>query len=144
MTGVKERLEELHRDVTLLRRENLPPLNMRYECVSRDCNLLDDTLEKNLSDLDRLKLVFDTIWEEQLCRIHVEQEIFHSQISDLVMLRNELKRLSTIAKQLEPFISTSGIQGGGIADSEIADTILSNQQQLQTLLEHIGLLQSEK
>lgn len=33
LTGVKERLESLHRDVTLIRRENLPPLSMRFELI---------------------------------------------------------------------------------------------------------------
>jgi hypothetical protein len=31
-------------------------------------------------ELERLKNVFDTLWEEQLCRIHVEQDIFQSQV----------------------------------------------------------------
>lgn len=77
---VKERLGELHRDVALLRRANTPPVGSRYEHVARDCRLLEQQLEHQQLELERLRGVFDALWEEQLCRIHVEKEIFHSQV----------------------------------------------------------------
>jgi predicted nuclease with TOPRIM domain len=80
LCGVKERLGELHRDVTLLRRAHTPPLAARYEHVTRECAVLEEQLERHQVELERLKNVFDTLWEEQLCRIHVEQEIFQSQV----------------------------------------------------------------
>lgn len=80
LSGVKERLGELHRDVTLLRRAHTPPLTARYEHVTRECARLEEQLERHQVELERLKNVFDTLWEEQLCRIHVEQEIFQSQV----------------------------------------------------------------
>jgi len=80
LSGVKERLGELHRDVTLLRRAHTPPLAARFEHVTRECAVLEEQLERHQVELERLKNVFDTLWEEQLCRIHVEQEIFQSQV----------------------------------------------------------------
>lgn len=77
---MKERLGELHRDVALLRRANTPPLGTRYEHVARDCRVLEQQLEHQQIELERLKNVFDVFWDEQLCRIRVEQEIFHSQV----------------------------------------------------------------
>ena len=77
---VKERLGELHRDVALLRRANTPPLGTRYENVARDCRLLEQQLEHQQLELERLRSVFDALWEEQLCRIHLEKEVFHSQV----------------------------------------------------------------
>lgn len=77
---VKERLGELHRDVALLRRANTPPLGTRYENVARDCRMLEQQLEHQQVELERLRTVFDALWEEQLCRIHLEKEIFHSQV----------------------------------------------------------------
>lgn len=77
---VKERLEELHRDVAVLRRANTPPLGIRYEQVARDCRVLEQQLEHYQMELERLRNVFDTLWDEQLCRIHIEKEIFHSQV----------------------------------------------------------------
>lgn len=77
---VKERLGELHRDVALLRRANTPPVGTRYEHVARDCRVLEQQLEDHQLELERLRNVFDALWEEQLCRIHIEKEIFHSQV----------------------------------------------------------------
>ena len=77
---VKERLGELHRDVAHLRRANTPPIGMRYDHVARDCQMLEQQLEHQQVELERLRSVFDALWEEQLCRIHIEKEIFHSQV----------------------------------------------------------------
>lgn len=66
--------------MTVLRRAHTRPLSSRYELVTRECHSLDQQLEQHQVELDRLKAVFDTLWEEQLCRIHVEQEIFTSQV----------------------------------------------------------------
>lgn len=77
---VKERLGELHRDVALLRKANTPPVGTRYEHVARDCRVLEQQLEHHQLELERLRNVFDALWEEQLCRIHIEKEIFHSQV----------------------------------------------------------------
>ena len=78
---VKERLGELHRDVAVLRRANTPPLGSRYEHVARDCRLLEQQLEHHQIELERLGNIFDALWEEQLCKIHIEKEIFHSQVT---------------------------------------------------------------
>nr|CAD7266849.1 unnamed protein product [Timema shepardi] len=86
LSGVKEHLSELHRDVTLLRRANSPPLSTRYEHITRECALLEEQLEGHQVELERLKNVFDTLWEEQLCRIHVEQDIFQSQVLSKVRI----------------------------------------------------------
>ena len=77
---VKERLGELHRDVAILRRANTPPVGSRFDHVARDCRILEQQLDHHQAELERLRGVFDTIWEEQLCRIHIEKEIFHSQV----------------------------------------------------------------
>lgn len=83
---VKERLEELHRDVALLRRANTPPLGTRYEHVARDCRVLEQQLEHHQMELERLRNVFDALWDEQLCRIQMEKEIFHSQVLSVFYL----------------------------------------------------------
>lgn len=90
MLTVKERLGELHRDVAFLRRANTPPLGTRYEQVARDCRVLEQQLEHYQMELERLRNVFDTLWDEQLCRIHIEKEIFHSQVYYLDMIVDEI------------------------------------------------------
>lgn len=78
LCGVKERVGELHRDITALRKAQLPPLTIRYECVTRDCAVLDESLERQQQELDRLAAIFNTSWEEQLWRLRVEQEVLFS------------------------------------------------------------------
>lgn len=77
---VKERLGELQRDVSVLKRANTPPLGSRYDHVARDCRVLEQQLEHHQMELERLRNIFDALWEEQMCRIHIEKEIFHSQV----------------------------------------------------------------
>lgn len=45
-----------------------------------DCTVLEEQIERHKVELERMKNVFETLWEEQLCRIHVEQDIFQSQV----------------------------------------------------------------
>lgn len=78
LCGVKERVGELHRDISALRKAQMPPLTIRYECVSRDCAVLDESLERQQQELDRLAAIFNASWEEQLWRLRVEQEVFIS------------------------------------------------------------------
>lgn len=132
LCGVKDRVGELHRDITALRKAQVPPLMIRYECVTRDCQMLDESLERQQQELERLAAIFNASWEEQLWRLRVEQEVFNCQRADLVTLRNELKHLSSVTLQLEPYIQSLNQSG----DEQ-------TQQHLQSLLEHIGLLPAE-
>ncbi|XP_034191988.1 RING finger protein 207 isoform X1 [Osmia lignaria lignaria] len=140
---VKERLEELHRDVALLRRANTPPLGTRYEHVARDCKVLEQQLEHQQMELERLRNVFDALWDEQLCRIQMEKEIFHSQMNDIMSLRSQVKQLQNLAQQLEPFVKSfsSGVNAGEISmtASDAAST-----QHLQALLDHLSRLQMQE
>ncbi|XP_076390958.1 RING finger protein 207 isoform X2 [Megachile rotundata] len=140
---VKERLGELHRDVALLRRANTPPLGTRYEHVARDCRVLEQQLEDHQMELERLRNVFDALWDEQLCRIHMEKEIFHSQMNDIMSLRSQVKQLQNLAQQLEPFVKSfsSGMNAGEI--SMTASDAASNQH-LQALLDHLARLQMQE
>ncbi|XP_034938049.1 RING finger protein 207-like [Chelonus insularis] len=140
---VKERLNELHRDVTLLRRANTPPLGSRYDHVARDCRLLEQQLEQHQIELERLRDIFDALWEEQLCKIHIEKEIFHSQMNDILMLRGEVKQLQTLTQQLEPFVKSfsAGVAAGEMS-AAAADA--AGHQHLQALLDHFTRLQMQE
>lgn len=80
VNSVREQLCKLQRDVSVLHRAATPPLAKRHFSIARDCERLDDTLQEYHVDLDRFRSVFDTLWQEQLYRIHVEQDIFRSQV----------------------------------------------------------------
>ncbi|KAK6629234.1 hypothetical protein RUM43_003051 [Polyplax serrata] len=149
---VKEHLNDLHRDVSLLRRAQTPPLSSRYNRITADCSILEEQLERHQVELERMKNVFDTLWQEQLCRIHVEQDIFQSQTNEIVSLRAEVKHLATVAQQLEPYVksltnihvSQTGLnkmQEQKIPSSQQMQEMGVHSQQLQNLLDHINALQ---
>ncbi|XP_017884913.1 RING finger protein 207-like isoform X2 [Ceratina calcarata] len=140
---VKERVGELHRDVAMLRRANTPPLGSRYEHVARDCRMLEQQLEHHQMELDRLRNVFEALWDEQLCRIQIEREIFHSQMNDIVSLRSQVKQLQTLAQQLEPFIK-SFATGVSVGEISMAASDMTSNQQLQALLDHLARLQMQE
>ncbi|KAL1501591.1 hypothetical protein ABEB36_006888 [Hypothenemus hampei] len=131
---VKDKVGELHKDINAIRKAQNPPLNARYEMLLRECLHLDETLERQQQELDRMATAFDQSWEEQLWRLRVEQEVFSCQRADVNTLRNELKHLSQVAAQLEPFIRTLTPGTGQSSHGDQA-------QQLANLLEHIGILQ---
>lgn len=140
---VKDRLNELHRDVALLRQANTPPIGSRYDHVARDCRLLEQQLEHHQIELERLRNIFDALWEEQLCKIHIEKEIFHSQMNDILTLRGEVKQLQTVTQQLEPFVkSFSAGMIAGEMDAATADA--ADRQHLQALLEHFARIQMQE
>lgn len=80
MKNIRERLGELRKDVTVLHRTATPPLVLRHQVITQDCARLNESLEQIQVELERLKSVFQTIWQEQLYRIHVEQDIFQQQV----------------------------------------------------------------
>nr|XP_023014620.1 RING finger protein 207-like isoform X2 [Leptinotarsa decemlineata] len=139
---VKEKVGELHKDISALRKAQTPPLLSRYEVLIRECLHLDQNLERQQQDLDRMASVFDASWEEQLWRLRVEQEVFSCQRADVNTLRNELKHLSQLATQLEPLIkSLTPAQQAQSSHSEAGQGQSEQAQHLAALLEHIGLLQ---
>lgn len=80
LNNLRDRLCDLQRDVTVIRRATTPPLAKRHLSIARDCERLDEMLQRHHVELDRLRSVFDTLWQEKLYRIHVEQDIFRSQV----------------------------------------------------------------
>ncbi|XP_018392247.1 PREDICTED: RING finger protein 207-like isoform X2 [Cyphomyrmex costatus] len=140
---VKERLGELQRDVSVLKRANTPPLGTRYDHVARDCRVLEQQLEHHQMELERLRNVFDALWEEQMCRIHIEKEIFHSQMNDILSLRSEVKKLQVLAQHLEPFVKSFSI-GIGAGEMSVAAADAADNQHLQALLDHLARLQMQE
>ncbi|KAL3270515.1 hypothetical protein HHI36_021054 [Cryptolaemus montrouzieri] len=136
---VKEKVGDLHKDITALRKAQSPPLTAKYEMLTRECLHLDQNLDRQQKELDRMAGIFDASWEEQLWRLRVEQEVFSCQRADVTMLRNELKHLTQVAIQLEPFIRSLSMQQQQ-QDMHSSD----HAKHLESLLEHIGILQQSE
>ncbi|XP_076257064.1 RING finger protein 207-like isoform X2 [Rhynchophorus ferrugineus] len=147
---VKEKVGDLHKDITAIRKAQTPPLATRYDMLIRECLHLDQTLERQQQELERMASTFDASWEEQLWRLRVEQEVFSCQRADVNTLRNELKHLSQVASQLEPYIRsltpvTPGQQSAGhCVQPEVQSSVTDQAQQLASLLEHIGMFQQSE
>ncbi|KAK5638898.1 hypothetical protein RI129_013193 [Pyrocoelia pectoralis] len=136
---VKDRISELHKDILALRKAQAPPLFARYEVLTRDCALLDQQLERQQQQLDRMATIFEASWEEQLWRLRVEQEVFSCQRADVMTLRNELKHLRNVAAQLEPYVKN--MQPSETSTQVSSEKLSEQAQQLQALLENVGLIQ---
>ncbi|EFA04936.1 RING finger protein 207 isoform X1 [Tribolium castaneum] len=131
---VKEKVSDLHRDITALRKAQAPPLAARYDMLMRECLHLEQNLERQQQELDRMAENFDASWEEQLWRLRVEQEVFSCQRADVMTLRNELKHISQLVGQLEPYIRS-------LTPAQQSESAAEHSQQMQTLLDHFNVLQ---
>ncbi|KAJ8981944.1 hypothetical protein NQ317_002116 [Molorchus minor] len=136
--AVKEKVGDLHKDIMALRKAQTPPLTARYELLTRECMHLDQSLERQQQELDRMAGLFDASWEEQLWRLRVEQEVFGCQRADVSTLRNELKHLSQVAAQLEPYIRSLTPAQQSQSSSDLGHGQSEQAHHLATLLEHIG------
>lgn len=65
--------------------------------------------------------------------------MFSCQRADVMTLRNELKHLKTVCTQLEPHIRNLASMAPSVQASN--EKLSEQAQQLQSLLENIGLLQ---
>lgn len=93
LVQLKEQLQNLHREVVSHKpvpgQGHQAGVQGRLEMIARDCSNMEEQLERHQVELERLKNVFDTIWEEQLCRIHVEKDIFQTQVCLLFELLHD-------------------------------------------------------
>ncbi|KAK9884272.1 hypothetical protein WA026_005224 [Henosepilachna vigintioctopunctata] len=140
---VKDKVGDLHKDIVALRKAQNPPITAKYEMLTRECLHLDQNLERQQKELDRMAGIFDASWEEQLWRLRVEQEVFSCQRTDVTMLRNELKQLTQVAIQLEPFIRTLSSQQQH-QHQQHEGSSSEQAKHLESLLEHIGIIQQNE
>ncbi|XP_047740145.1 RING finger protein 207 isoform X2 [Hyalella azteca] len=98
---LKEEAQELHRDVTHRR---VVARRSRVDDIVRESAALEEDVRRYAEELDDVKTAFDATWDELIQRIYAEQELLQTQMNDVANLRDENKRLTIIAQQLEPYI----------------------------------------
>ncbi|KAK3870734.1 hypothetical protein Pcinc_024067 [Petrolisthes cinctipes] len=142
-TRLKEEAQELHRDVTLRR---CLTRRGRVEEIVRECAALEEEFRAYSDEMEDLRAVFDSAWDDQIQRVYAEQEVFQAQVNDVASLRDENKRLMIIAQQLEPYIrSITALmerispklqvpQGGAASTVSVVD---SSENIMQQILEQI-------
>uniref|UniRef100_A0A146KLE1 RING finger protein 207 n=3 Tax=Lygus hesperus TaxID=30085 RepID=A0A146KLE1_LYGHE len=130
VTGVKERLTQLQRDVAVLKRAAVQPLSKRHTGIAKDCERLEANLHRFHVELDRMRVSFESLWQDQLRRIRLEQDIFQSQISEVVRVRCEVKQLASIALELEPCVK------------RLSQQTIDEMVNINTLIDHIASMHS--
>jgi len=104
---------------------------------------------------DRALIHFQTLYYIVLCLIRdmncgrngcFQCSCCHLQMNDILTLRAEVKHLSLVAHQLEPYVKALAASERNQASSDVIhqqqqQETTSSHQQLQSLLEHISMLQ---
>ncbi|XP_071654417.1 RING finger protein 207 isoform X3 [Patagioenas fasciata] len=119
--GLKDQVQELHRDLT--KHHSLIKTEIMSEILQKSLQM-DVQIAAHYSAVEMMRSVFEEVWEETYQRVANEQEIYEAQLHDLLQLRQENSCLTTITKQIAPYVRSiakaagaAGAQGGTGADA---------------------------
>ncbi|EHH14267.1 hypothetical protein EGK_00160 [Macaca mulatta] len=101
MQGLKDQVQELHRDLT--KHHSLIKAEIMGDVLSKSLQL-DVEIASEHTSLEGMRVVFQEIWEESYQQVANEQEIYEAQLHDLLQLRQENAYLTTITKQITPYV----------------------------------------
>ncbi|CAB1329487.1 unnamed protein product [Coregonus sp. 'balchen'] len=65
---------------------------------------MDRQISSEYSAVEHMRAMFEEVWEATFQRVANEQEIYEAQLHDLTQLRQENSYLTTIARQIGPYI----------------------------------------
>ncbi|XP_027745114.1 RING finger protein 207 isoform X1 [Empidonax traillii] len=99
--GLKDQVQELHRDLT--KHHSLIKSEIMSEILQKSLQM-DVQIAAHYSAVEMMRSVFEEVWEETYQRVANEQEIYEAQLHDLLQLRQENSCLSTITKQIVPYV----------------------------------------
>ncbi|XP_060925174.1 RING finger protein 207-like [Limanda limanda] len=99
--NLKDQVQELHRDLT--KHHSIINTEIMGEVLDRSLHI-DGQITAQYSTVETVRVVFEEIWEETFQRVTNEQEIYEAQLLDLMQLKQENFSLTTIAKQISPYI----------------------------------------
>ncbi|KAG2459268.1 RN207 protein, partial [Polypterus senegalus] len=98
---LKDQVQEIHRDLT--RHHSLIKTDIMAEIMQKSLQI-DVQIASEYSSVEMMRTMFEEIWEETLQRVANEQEIYEAQLHDLLQLKQENSYLTTITKQIGPYI----------------------------------------
>ncbi|XP_065141990.1 RING finger protein 207 isoform X2 [Paramisgurnus dabryanus] len=98
---LKDHVQEIHRDLT--KHHSLIKTDTMSEILERSLQL-DGQIATEYSSVELVRAMFEEMWEETLQRVANEQEIYEAQLHDLLQLKQENFYLTTIARQIGPYI----------------------------------------
>ncbi|XP_036855742.1 RING finger protein 207 isoform X4 [Manis javanica] len=101
MQSLKDQVQELHRDLT--RHHALIKAEIMGGILHKSLQV-DVQIASEYASVEGMRAVFQEIWEESYQRVANEQEIYEAQLRDLLQLKQENAYLTTITKQITPYI----------------------------------------
>ncbi|NXR08110.1 RN207 protein, partial [Semnornis frantzii] len=99
--ALKDQVQELHRDLT--KHHSLIRTELMSEILQKSLQM-DVQIAAHYSAVEMMRSVFEEVWEETYQQVANEQEIYEAQLHDLLQLRQENSCLSTITKQITPYV----------------------------------------
>ncbi|XP_010003601.1 PREDICTED: RING finger protein 207 [Chaetura pelagica] len=99
--GLKDQVQELHRDLT--KHHSLIKTEIMSEILQKSLQM-DVQIAAHYSAVEMMRSVFEEVWEETYQRVANEQEIYEAQLHDLLQLRQGNSSLTTITKQIAPYV----------------------------------------
>uniref|UniRef100_A0A8D1NGR8 RING finger protein 207 n=1 Tax=Sus scrofa TaxID=9823 RepID=A0A8D1NGR8_PIG len=101
MQNLKDQVQELHRDLT--KHHSLIKAEIMGDILHKSLRV-DAQITSEYAALEGLRAVFQEIWEEAYQRVAHQQEIYEAQLQDLLQLKQENAYLTTITKQITPYV----------------------------------------
>uniref|UniRef100_A0A3B3V6R2 RING finger protein 207 n=1 Tax=Poecilia latipinna TaxID=48699 RepID=A0A3B3V6R2_9TELE len=98
--NLKDQVQEMHRDLT--KHHSIINTDKMGEILDRSLNI-DNQIAAQYSTVETMRVMFEEIWDETLQMVNNEQEIYE-QLHDLMQLKQENSYLTTIARQISPYI----------------------------------------
>ncbi|XP_031235482.1 RING finger protein 207 [Mastomys coucha] len=99
--NLKDQVQELHRDLT--KHHSLIKAEIMGDILHRSL-LLDTQIASEYASMEGMRAIFQEIWEDSYQRVATQQEIYEAQLHDLLQLRQENAYLTTVTKQITPYI----------------------------------------
>ncbi|XP_074233678.1 RING finger protein 207 isoform X8 [Camelus bactrianus] len=101
MQNLKDQVQELHRDLT--KHHSLIKAEIMGDILHKSLQV-DAQITAEYASVEGMRVVFQEIWEESYQRVANEQEIYEAQLRDLLQLKQENAYLTTITKQITPYV----------------------------------------
>uniref|UniRef100_A0AAY5L5D2 RING finger protein 207 n=2 Tax=Esox lucius TaxID=8010 RepID=A0AAY5L5D2_ESOLU len=98
---LKDQVQKVHRDLT--KHHSLINTDTVGDILDTSVQM-DRQISSEYSAVKLMRAMLEEIWEETFQRVANEQEIYEAQLHDLLQLRQENSYLTTIAKQIGPYI----------------------------------------
>uniref|UniRef100_A0A4W5MVW4 RING finger protein 207 n=1 Tax=Hucho hucho TaxID=62062 RepID=A0A4W5MVW4_9TELE len=98
---LKDQVQETHRDLT--RHHSLIKTDTMGDILDTSVQM-DRQISSEYSAVELMRAMFEEVWETTFQRVANEQEIYEAQLHDLTQLRQENSYLTTIARQIGPYI----------------------------------------